>query len=57
MGATYKVGRESVQKFRAGYDAVAKYMNADVDEIGMVFLFHINLYLIVLQVMYRETKK
>lgn len=33
MGATYKVGRESVQKFRAGYDAVAKYMNADVDEI------------------------
>lgn len=34
MGATYGVGKRSTQKYEAGFEAGAKYINAKRDEIG-----------------------
>jgi hypothetical protein len=40
LGASYHTGTQSNTKYEEGYQAAAKYINADRDEIGAHFPFH-----------------
>lgn len=47
LGATYRVGKASTERYSEGFAAAAKFVNANEDEIGELLLCHHPLCLIV----------
>ena len=46
LGATYRVGKQSTQKFDEGIKAASEYINASPDEIGMSVVFATSSYVL-----------